>query len=373
MAEHFKGRFFDGQSAVRHDVVVDVDSTGVRLEGGPFGCGDLWDFAALKLLNREPNDTGLVLTRIDDPGIRLTIAGPGAWDAVMRCAPEIAAVAEPTGIGRPLFITFSIIVVLAAAYLTFPYFSGGIAKAVPQSWAAQIGGGMIAGITQEEKICSDPDGDAVLTAMVDRLTGSSDVPFDIEVYVVDHPLQNAFVAPGGRIVLFRGLLKKADSAEAVAGVIAHEIGHAINRHPLDRLVQVFGLQLFFGSASSNFGGLAGIITILSYGRGAEAEADRDGVMLLNQAGISADAIARFFDRLGGDKKCESGIPSFLSSHPRSAERARIIREADRVKSVEPLMSEDDWDKLRGICVKPKELEKKTNEEQEKTWPLKQII
>lgn len=365
MAEHFKGRFFDGRSAVRHDVGVDVDSTGVRLEGGPFGHGELWRFDALKLLSREPNDTGLILTRIDDPGIRLTIAGSGAWDAVTRRAPQIAASAEPTGVGRPILVTLVIAIALAAVYFSFPYLSSGVARAVPQSLAMKIGDGMVAGIAQEEKICRDPDGDAVLTAMVEKLVGSSDIPFDIEVHVVDHPIQNALAAPGGRIVLFRGLLKKADSAEEVAGVIAHEIGHTINRHPLERLVQVFGLQLFFGSTSSNFGGLAGTVTILSYGRDAEAEADRDGVMLLNQAGISSDALARFFDRLGGNTKYDSSIPSFLSSHPKSAERARVIREADRVKSAEPLMSEADWDKLRAICVKPIDTEKETEEEQEK--------
>lgn len=356
MAEHFKGRFFDGRSAVRHDVSVDVDSTGVRLEGGPFGNGELWRFDALKLLNREPNDTGLILTRIDDPGVRLTIAGSGAWDAVTRRAPQIAASAEPTGVGRPILITLVIAVALAAVYFSFPYLSGGVAKAVPQSLAMKIGDGMVAGIAQEEKICSDPEGDAVLTAMVEKLAASGGIPFDIQVQVVDHPIQNALAAPGGRIVLFRGLLKKAGSAEEVAGVIAHEIGHTINRHPLERLVQVFGLQLFFGSTSSNFGGLAGTVTILSYGRDAEAEADEEAVRLLNQAGVSAGALASFFDRLGGDRKYSSSIPSFLSSHPKSAERARVIREADHVTSAEPLMSQADWDLLRTICNKPEEKE-----------------
>lgn len=360
MAEHYEGRFFDGRSAARHEVAVDVDSTGVRLTGGPFGNGALWEFEALKLLSREPNDTGLTLTRIDDPGIRLTIVGTGAWDAVMRRASQIDATAEPTGIARPLLITAAIAIALAVIYVAFPYFSGGVARAVPQGWARQIGDGMMAGIAKEEKVCRAPEGSTVLDAMVAKLVESHENPLDIRVQVVDHPIQNALAAPGGRIVVFRGLLKKAGSAEEVAGVIAHEIGHAINRHPLERLVQVFGLQLFFGSTSSDFGGLAGTVTILSYGRDDEAEADADGVRLLNQAGVSADALARFFDRLVGEDKYASNIPSFLSSHPKSAERARIIREADRVGSAEPLMSGADWEKLRAICDKAEE----TKEEQE---------
>lgn len=358
MAEHFDGRFFDGQSAVRHEVSVDVDSTGVRLTGGPFGRGELWRFDALKLLNREPNDSGLTLTRIDDPGIRLTILGTGVWEAITRRAPDITANAEPTSVARPLLITAAIAVVLAALYFVFPYFSGGVARAVPQSWAQQIGDGIITTISQDEKVCAGADGTAVLEAMVAKLVTSSELDVDIRVQVVDHQIQNALAAPGGRILVFRGLLNKASSAEEVAGVVAHEIGHTINRHPLERLVEVFGLQLFFGSTSSDIGGLASTVTILSYGRDAEAEADRDAVSLLNRAGISADAFAGFFDRLGGKGQYSSNIPSFLSSHPKSAERARLIRAADRVKMPEPVMSPADWETLRAICDKADDATKK---------------
>ena len=55
-------------------------------------------------------------------------------------------------------------------------------------------------------------------------------PYAFRVSVVDSPVVNAFAAPGGYIVIYKGLLKYTKSPEELAGVLAHEIEHVIHRH-----------------------------------------------------------------------------------------------------------------------------------------------
>ena len=63
----------------------------------------------------------------------------------------------------------------------------------------------------------------------------------ITVRVIPEKTVNAFAAPGGQVVLFSGLIEKAESPEEVAGVMAHEIAHAIERHPMQTMPRAAGM------------------------------------------------------------------------------------------------------------------------------------
>lgn len=346
----FKGRYFDGRSAARHDVEVMIDSSGIHLSGGPFGEGEIWPFDAVRLLSREHHDGGLTLTRRDDGAVRLTVLGTGAWAAIENRAPGVKIAAAPTGLRTPLMISALILVLFGALYIAFPYFAGGAAALVPASVADKLGELVAGTIVAEEAVCTGAEGSRVLDALIADLGEASGAELAIKASVVDHPMQNALAAPGGRIVVFRGLLAKARSADEVAGVIAHEMGHVKNRHPLKRLIEVFGLQLFLGSSNSDIGGLGGLLTILSYGRADEAEADADAVAFLNAAGISVEDFAGFFERLGSGDDFGGLIPGFLSTHPQHADRVAHIRAGARPGEKRPALSEEDWELLKQICL-----------------------
>ena len=70
--------------------------------------------------------------------------------------------------------------------------------------------------------------------MVARLDADARLPYPLRVSVLDHGMANALAVPGGRILIFRGLLEAADNPEEVAGVLAHEIGHVAARHTAER-------------------------------------------------------------------------------------------------------------------------------------------
>ena len=69
--------------------------------------------------------------------------------------------------------------------------------------------------------------------------------YDCKIQVIDSPEVNAFTLSGGRIYVNKGLLKFCDSAEQLAAVLAHEMGHVEKRHTISKLVKEFGLKIVF--------------------------------------------------------------------------------------------------------------------------------
>src|SRR2546422_11543762 len=77
---------------------------------------------------------------------------------------------------------------------------------------------------------------ATVDAIVARLVVRAPDTYRIRVTIVDHPAVNAFAAPGGHIVVLRGLLERTRTPEELAGVLAHEIQHVYHRRSEERRV-----------------------------------------------------------------------------------------------------------------------------------------
>ena len=84
-------------------------------------------------------------------------------------------------------------------------------------------------------------------------------PYRFEVTVVKSEVVNAFALPGGYIVVFTGLMKKADSPDEVAGVLAHELNHVLRRHGLERIIKQLGFVAVVSIVLGNPPGLGGVM------------------------------------------------------------------------------------------------------------------
>jgi predicted Zn-dependent protease len=214
-------------------------------------------------------------------------------------------------------------------------------------------------IAPEERQCRDPDRLAALEAIVERLVGSSDVgAYQFRVTVVDDTLVNALAAPGGYIVVFQGLLAQAETPEVVAGVLAHEIQHVVQRHGtsavLKDLPMILAATVISGgdqTAGSMLGATA-TLGSLQYRRGDEAEADREGLRMLRAARIAPDGMIGFFATLAAAAGEPSGLATYLSTHPRSADRMLTLRQlaSDDPYVPEPLLEGVDWTAIRTPCA-----------------------
>ena len=177
-------------------------------------------------------------------------------------------------------------------------------------------------------------------------------PYKFEVTVVRSDVVNAFALPGGYIVVFTGLMKKADSGEEVAGVMGHELNHVLQRHGLERIVKQLGLVAVVSIVLGDHQGLSGMmkqlgveLLTLKFGREQETEADLTGLQLLHRAKIDPSGMIRFFEQLSVK---DEGRTEWLSTHPMSGARAeRLKAELAAMPKMIPAPFSFDWAKVRG--------------------------
>lgn len=180
-----------------------------------------------------------------------------------------------------------------------------------------------------------------------RLTRGS--AYKYHWFVADSPEVNAFAMPGGYVVVYTGLLRAADSAEEVAGVLAHEVQHVEQRHALKNLIHDLGWRAVLSLAMGDLTGgiwtdMAHRLGTLKYGRDLEREADLKGLEALQRAGISPGGMVAFFAKLA--KREGPGI-TLLASHPASEERMQALRQAIARQGAQPYRPLPyDWSAIR---------------------------
>ena len=153
-----------------------------------------------------------------------------------------------------------------------------------------------------------------------------------EFAVINSPEVNAFVVPGGKVVVYTGLLRLLRTEDELAAVIAHEAGHVLARHVAERLTQGSVVELLRIIAYWAFGipipsdALTAVI-FLPNSRKAETEADVIGVQLAARACYDPSAAVEVFSKLGLEEEKHGGnsIPAVLRTHPVSTDRIKKIK------------------------------------------------
>jgi predicted Zn-dependent protease len=161
--------------------------------------------------------------------------------------------------------------------------------------------------------------------------------FNWEFNVVNEDVVNAWCMPGGKVVVYTGLLPVTQTEEALAVVMGHEIAHAVARHGNQRMSQ--GMLVQFGGEvlsvalsqkpaetqylfSQAYGVTTGLGT-LKYSRKHETEADKMGLIFAAMAGYDPEAAIAFWTRMsqsGGQKP-----PQILSTHPSDETRIKDLQ------------------------------------------------
>lgn len=192
---------------------------------------------------------------------------------------------------------------------------------------------------------SAPLDDPEITALAARLAFAMDVP-EIKVNIYDMDAVNGLAAPDGRIFLTRGFLaKKARgevTAEELASVIAHEMGHVAMGHMRRRMIDFTGQNAVFVMLSAFLNRFVPFIGVwianlistalmAHLSRRDEFEADAYASALLIKAGIGTGPQKSLFAKLGTLTGIRAeGVPAWLLSHPKTEERiAAIVANEER--------------------------------------------
>ena len=153
-----------------------------------------------------------------------------------------------------------------------------------------------------------------------------------EFRVIDSERANASAIPGGFIFVNRGILERAESASELAGVLAHEIGHVVERHGLEQMAKAQNTNTIVslvyvllgrapGGAEQVALQVAGSAWMAKHSREAEREADRVAVVYLARAGLDPRGMPQFFQRLlNEDRASPNELLAWFSTHPVTEDR-----------------------------------------------------
>jgi Zn-dependent protease with chaperone function len=203
------------------------------------------------------------------------------------------------------------------------------------------------------KVCDNAAGQQAFAKLVGALREAAGMDSSVQSGVLATPVPNAFALPGGKVYLFDGLLAKAENADEIAGVLAHELGHLRHRDNMRSLIHNGGTSFLIGLLFGDVTGSGAVIfasrTLVTaqHSREAEQNADSFAIDIMHKLGRPSKPAGELLFRVTG-KEGGKGL-SILSSHPLTEDRlARMSRE-DQTPSGPPLLTAEEWQSLKSIC------------------------
>lgn len=164
--------------------------------------------------------------------------------------------------------------------------------------------------------------------------------FSWEFNLVKDDQVNAFCMPGGKIVVYEGLMRQVASDDELAVVLGHEVAHAVAKHSNERMsqqilaqygAQILGQTLLQKSAAIQtianqvYGVGAQYGVMLPFSRKHESEADYMGLILMSMAGYNPEVAVNFWQKMSAGST--SKVPELMSTHPSDARRISDIQKA----------------------------------------------
>lgn len=231
-----------------------------------------------------------------------------------------------------------------------PRVPAAITRPLGEAVVAQISGG---------RFCTSPEAAAALAGLAARLAPEGGMVEPITLRIADLPVANALAAPGGQVLLTRGLIAEASGPDEVAGVLAHELGHIQHRHATRMLLRNLGMSVLLGG--SDIGRLSDTLLSHAMSRDMEREADAFALAALARAGVSPKGLVAFFERhqpratkegaSGRGRDLFATLGTYASTHPPTPERLARFEAAARAArgALQPALDEAGWQALRAAC------------------------
>jgi Zn-dependent protease with chaperone function len=353
-ASNDRAIFFDGASGRRRDVTLTFDARLLLHEGAAELAA--WPYSSIRVADAPPGRRrfrsleALDLARLEIPdgalADRLIAVSSNLHRGTLTIATERVVLWSLAAAVSILFIVF----------IGVPYAADRLAPLIPVWVEKRIGDAVEGqvGAIFGRRLCMEPKGRAALDKMLGELGGAAGLPLP-EASVVASPIPNAAALPGGKIFLFQGLLRKAQNSDEIAGVLAHEIGHVVHRDGMRKLIESGGTSFFigllFGDVTGTGAALFAARQLLeaSYSRDAERNADAFAIETMQRLGRSPAAMGELLLRVTGDERDRPLPLSILATHPLTGDRLETLKRAADPANGAPLLSPQEWDKLRAIC------------------------
>ncbi len=353
--------YFDGDSPIGQPVGLRLSEDGQTLLIELADRVIAWQVTDVRSIDDFAGKGDSMLRMRRDPVARLFTPNP----FVRRALPHLTRRAPPAGRGRlAMWAGAAVCAVFVQIAVLVPFLADQLADYIPLKGERALGDATFeqikSALADNEYLplqtCENAEGLAALTQMQNKLTASLELEQELRVFVLDHPMINAFALPGGYVVFFRGLIEAAQAPEEVAAVFGHEIGHVVSRDPTRHALRSAGSIGVLGLMFGDFAGGAVVLFLAErlidaqYSQGAEAAADTFAYDVLHDAQIEPAALGDMFQRLKDEHGETEGIVAHFLSHPSLDARIQAARDAsDRDTQVAPVLDAEAWAALQNIC------------------------
>jgi Zn-dependent protease with chaperone function len=256
-------------------------------------------------------------------------------------------------VGWSLAAVISLVLVVMFA---IPFAADRLAPMVPQALERRLGDAAAAQIKAifGGKSCHAADGQKAFDKLVGTLREAAGLDTNVASSVVATPVPNALALPGGQMLLFSGLIDKADNPDEIAGVLAHELGHLKHRDNLRNMIHdgstSFLIGLLFGDVTGSGAVIFAARTLMSssYSRDVEQSADTFSIDVMGKLGRPTKPMGELLFRVTG-KQGENPL-SILASHPLTEDRLKRMSEVQQMSDGPPLLTPQEWTALKAICA-----------------------
>jgi Zn-dependent protease with chaperone function len=226
-----------------------------------------------------------------------------------------------------------------------------VAGWMPESVADKIGlqGVALFGATAPD--CNGGKGAAALRRILERLQSGGRYGRPFKVHLVKGEQENAFALPGRHIILVSGLLKPAKAPEDIAGVLAHEMGHGLEKDAEALFLRNIGMKVIFKFTAwgdDSRAAFRAMLAQLRYSREAEVAADAHAIAILRGARISSRYAGEFILRSAADSPTGESTMDDFGAHLAADERAKLFL-AQPSYEAEPILSEEEWAAAKAVC------------------------
>ncbi|MGQ0550078.1 MAG: M48 family metallopeptidase [Armatimonadota bacterium] len=364
MSTRWRGHYLDGRTAARYPVLVILTREGLTLRRED-DTTLWWPFDQVRLTQGSNRGDHVRFERGGEYPEVLVVTDPGFLAAVHQIAPHLRGRFQaPSRVA-----TRAVVVLLAAAgaialgaalYVWgIPALADVAATRVPVSWEDALGAQVVDSFVPQKKRCRSAEGSKALDRIVSTLVAAAPrSPYTFRVTVANQSDVNALAAPGGHIVIFRGLLEDTKTPEELAGVMAHEIQHVLHRHATRGIFRELSLAVLLrivtGGGDISTLEVARALGGLRYQRADEETADREGMKMVQAARIDPQGMVAAYAGLQRAAEKMGEPPAYLSSHPSTAGRLAHLRRMASEARYTPitLLPGVRWAQVREMCGRP---------------------
>lgn len=333
--------YFDGKSAKKHNAELTFEK-------------DFWN---IQLLDEEENSS----IQWDIPNIHhsemvanITIFKYGnfPYQSIETSEPNLVRIIDKhypnnsffkseykwmhnKGLGTLLAFLLVIASLALATYkFVLPAIAEKVAEHFPQKYEIEMGETMYKNIVSGEDLGQGTmievkEKSVLLNEFITHIDFQTQYP--IKISVIKDETVNAFALPGGRVVVFTGLLNKFKTKDQLAALLGHEIAHVSNKHSLKNIFRSLSGYIFLSLITTDFNAIATVIienanqiNNLGYSRELEAEADAVSMKVLKNNQLDSKGLLQLFEILekSADSKTEIEL---LSTHPLTKDRIAFAK------------------------------------------------